>query len=57
MTTTKAGSRDWRCRFLRKHQWVPRTTEDGGRYEACARCGTDREEYPGGGPMTGLAAG
>jgi hypothetical protein len=57
MTTTTNRSRDWRCRFLRQHQWVPRTTADGNRYEACARCGADREEYPGGGPMTGLAAG
>ncbi len=56
MTTTRTRSRDWRCRFLRRHRWTPRSAEDGTRYEACARCGEDREDYPGGGPLTGLAA-
>ena len=56
MTLTRTRSRDWRCRYLRRHRWTPRSAEDGTRYEACARCGEDREEYPGGGPSTGLAA-
>ena len=32
----------WRCRVLHWHDWVGRSTEDGGRYQACARCGLDR---------------
>jgi hypothetical protein len=45
------GVPDWRCRVLRVHDWVLRSTEDGGLYEACARCGTDRGPV-GFGPMT-----
>jgi hypothetical protein len=41
----------WRCRVFRMHRWVLRTTEDGGIYEACARCGVDRGPV-GFGPMT-----
>jgi hypothetical protein len=40
-----------RCRVLRWHSWVLRSTEDGGLYEACARCGVDRGPV-GFGPMT-----
>ncbi len=41
----------WRCRVLRLHRWVRRSTADGGRFEAGALCGTDRG--PAGlGPMT-----
>jgi hypothetical protein len=32
----------WRCRVLHFHRWVLRRTENGGRYNACARCGIDR---------------
>ncbi len=32
----------WRCRVFHWHDWVGRSTEDGGRYQACARCGLDR---------------
>jgi hypothetical protein len=39
--TTAQKSFDWRCRFLRKHRYVVRSTEDGGRYRTCARCGHD----------------
>ena len=28
-----------RCRILRWHRWVTRSTEDGDRYAACAACG------------------
>lgn len=41
----------WRCRVLRWHTWVLRSTEDGGRYHLCARCGRDLEPV-GRGPMT-----
>jgi hypothetical protein len=41
----------WRCRVLRWHTWVTRSTEDGGRYGVCARCGMDRGPV-GYGPMT-----
>ena len=34
----------WRCRVLRRHRWVVRSTEDGGRYEACSRCGRERDD-------------
>jgi hypothetical protein len=34
----------WRCRVLRRHRWVVRSTEDGNRYEACARCGRERPD-------------
>ncbi len=32
----------WRCRVLRSHVWLLHSTDDGGRYEACGRCGIDR---------------
>jgi hypothetical protein len=31
----------WRCRVFRWHRWVVRSTEDGGRYSTCERCGRD----------------
>ncbi len=34
----------WRCRVLRSHTWVVRSTEDGARYEACRRCGRERPD-------------
>ena len=34
----------WRCRVLRTHAWVSRSTEDGGRYLVCRRCGRDKGE-------------
>ena len=34
----------WRCRVLRAHAWVSRSTEDGGRYLVCRRCGRDKGE-------------
>jgi hypothetical protein len=42
--TTSTRSFFWRCRILRRHRWVTRSTEDGSRYEACCRCGQDRTE-------------
>jgi hypothetical protein len=41
----------WRCRVLGWHSWVVRSTEDGGLYHLCARCGRDLEPV-GYGPMT-----
>ena len=41
-TTTRAPF--WRCRVFRHHRWVVRSTDDGSRYEACARCGCDRPD-------------
>jgi len=29
------------CALHLHHHWVPATTEDGGRYLRCSRCGTD----------------
>jgi hypothetical protein len=34
----------WRCRVLRTHRWVARSTEDGVRYLVCHRCGRDKGE-------------
>ncbi|WP_344689707.1 hypothetical protein [Blastococcus jejuensis] len=34
----------WRCRVLRVHAWGSRSTEDGGRYLVCRRCGRDKGE-------------
>jgi hypothetical protein len=31
-----------RCSLLRWHAWARRSTEDGGRYLACRRCGRER---------------
>jgi hypothetical protein len=31
------------CR-LRRHRWVTKSTNDGGRYQQCRRCGKDRTE-------------
>jgi hypothetical protein len=56
MTITTTRSRDWRCRFLHRHHWVTRSTDDGSRYETCARCGRDQNDWPGGGPNMGFAA-
>jgi hypothetical protein len=49
----------WRCRVLRVHHWVPRSTDDGGRYEACSRCGCERDDRydPTGGIGMGAALG
>jgi len=42
MTLTPTPVPFWRCRVFHWHDWVVRSTEDGGRYQACARCGLDR---------------
>jgi hypothetical protein len=41
----------WRCKVLRWHSWVLRSTEDGGLYHLCAHCGQDQGPV-GYGPMT-----
>ena len=45
------GSTPWRCRVLRSHVWQLHSTEDGGLYKSCARCGIDIGPA-GFGPMT-----
>jgi hypothetical protein len=42
-----------RCRVLRRHRWVLRSTDDGSRYQACIRCGHERNEWPAGGAQFG----
>jgi hypothetical protein len=32
----------WRCRVFHWHDWAVRSTDDGERYQRCARCGVDR---------------
>ena len=51
MTLSITPVPSWRCWVLRWHTWVTRSTEDGGRYGVCARCGMDRGPV-GYGPMT-----
>ena len=56
MTITRTRTFYWRCRVLRRHHWVQRSTEDGSRYHACSRCGRDRGDSDlGGGPTVGIA--
>ena len=63
MTITTTRRPFWRCRVFRRHRWVVRSTEDGGRYETCASCGRDRDdryEHTGGiglGGMLGTGGG
>ncbi len=57
MTITRTRPFYWRCRVLRRHHWVTRSTEDGNRYDACSRCGRDRGGIDvGGGPNVGFLA-
>ena len=42
MTPTATRARFWRCRVFRWHDFVTRSTEDGGRYQVCRRCDVDR---------------
>ena len=51
MTVSVTPVPSWRCRVFGMHRWVRHSTEDGGRYEACAQCGEDRGPA-GRGPMT-----
>jgi hypothetical protein len=51
MTLSIPPVRSWRCRVLRWHSWVLRSTDDGGLYHLCARCGLDRGPV-GYGPLT-----
>lgn len=51
MTLSVTPVVSWRCRVFRLHRWMRRSTEDGGRFEACALCGMDRGPA-GRGPMT-----
>ena len=58
MTITGTRTFNWRCRVLRLHHWVRRTSDDGVRYHACSRCGRDRSDADlGGGPTVGVAIG
>jgi hypothetical protein len=51
MTLSIPPVRSWRCRLLRWHSWAVRSTEDGGVYHLCARCGLDQGPV-GYGPLT-----
>ncbi len=44
MTAPTTRRASVRCRVLRRHRWVARSTDDGERYTACARCGRIRDE-------------
>jgi hypothetical protein len=55
-STTTPRAFSWRCTVFRWHRWVVRSTEDGGRYSTCRRCGRDRYSSPSGG-TGGFAAG
>jgi hypothetical protein len=44
MTITRTRPFYWRCRVLRTHRWMARSTEDGVRYLVCGRCGRDKGE-------------
>jgi len=57
MTFTTTRPFLWQCRILRRHRWVIRSTEDGGRYQACSRCGCERDDRFDSTGGTGLAAG
>lgn len=54
ITTT---ARPLRCR-IGFHHWHTMRTQEGDQYESCTRCGKDRTENYGGGPLIGgMAAG
>jgi hypothetical protein len=57
MTITRTRPFYWRCRVFHWHLWVMRSTEDGGRYMTCARCGRDRDDTPWGPLGVGLGGG
>ena len=42
MAATTSHVPFWGCRVFRWHDFVIRSTSDGGRYQVCARCGHDR---------------
>jgi hypothetical protein len=41
-TTKKVSTRPLSCRLNLRHQWRTYFTEDGARYQACAKCGKDK---------------
>ena len=53
MTTSTRRTFSVRCALLRRHDWAVRSTEDGGRYAACRRCGRERTDWPVGGAEFG----
>ena len=57
MTITTTRRFFGRCRMFRWHRWVVRSTEDGSRYLACARCGRDRDDTEWGPLGVGLGGG
>ena len=42
------------CRLNLHHRWRWLSTEDGGRYEQCEKCGKDRDKSRGTSHLTGL---
>ena len=57
MTLTRAHPLNLRCRILHLHRWVTRSTEDGTRYDTCARCGRDQNDWLGGPGAMGALGG
>jgi hypothetical protein len=57
MTITRTRRFYWRCRVFRWHHWVSRSTEHGGRYLVCRRCGRKRYDDRSGAPGVGLGGG
>jgi hypothetical protein len=57
MTPNTAHRSNWRCRILHQHRWVTRSTDDGGRYETCSRCGRDQNDWLGGPGAMGAVGG
>jgi hypothetical protein len=52
MTLTRPA-KPWGCRLNLHHHWETRTTEDGSRYLACARCDKEGPGKSGNWPMLG----
>ena len=52
MTLTRPA-KPWACRFNLHHHWETRSTEDGSRYLACARCSKEGPGKSANWPMLG----
>jgi hypothetical protein len=50
LTMTEHPRRTLACRLNAHHHWVTYSTEDGGRFQRCRRCGKDRTEVGSNGP-------
>jgi hypothetical protein len=45
-TMKRASTRPLSCRLNLRHQWRRYFTEDGARYQACAKCGKEMSPDP-----------